>query len=171
MLAVTPPIIKMFFQRRNGHSNGPFSPDQCLTKMEHFCAYRERCPKEVWAKLAELGAEGEDAQQIFQALQGDNFFDEQRFAQAYAGGKFRNNHWGKIRIRLELQVRDIPVQIIHQALDSIEIEEYEGLLMKLIEKKWTQFAEDDRQRDKTAAALIRSGFEPELVFKNLPIRS
>ena len=68
-------------------------------------------------------------------------------------------------------MRDIPVQIIHQALDSIEIEEYEGLLMKLIEKKWTQFAEDDRQRDKTAAALIRSGFEPELVFKNLPIRS
>ena len=158
----------MSFKRSSIQPKGPFSHDLCLRKMENFCAYRERCAKEVWAKLAELGAIGEDAQQIFQVLRTDNFFDERRFALAYAGCKFRNNHWGRVRIRMELQMRNVPVNIIHQALNAIEAEEYETLLQKLIQKKWTQFAGDDRARDKTAAALIRTGFEHELVFKYLP---
>ena len=64
----------------------PLTPDEALAKLEHFCAYRERCPKEVRAKLAELGVSGQDAVQIFEVLEGDGFFNEARFAMAYAGG-------------------------------------------------------------------------------------
>lgn len=135
--------------------------------MEHFCAYRERCPKEVRAKLAELGMKGADAAQILEVLSGDGFFDEERFAFAYAGGKFRMNHWGRARIRQELRMRDINESVIRRALDSIDEHEYLKLLKQLVEKKSRQYAGQEHAREKTAASLIRAGFEPELVFRYL----
>jgi len=145
----------------------PLTPDAALARMEHFCAYRERCPKEVRAKLAELGMRGADAEQIFQALREDGFFDEERFATAYAGGKFRVNHWGRVRIRQELRMRDIAPAIIQKALDSIGEAAYVELLEQLMDKKRRQYEKDGQAREKTAAALIRAGFEQELVFKYL----
>lgn len=145
----------------------PLTPDEALAKLEHFCAYRERCPKEVRAKLAELGVSGQDAVQIFEVLEGDGFFNEARFAMAYAGGKFRMNHWGRVRIRLELRQRDIAPHLIQEALDSIDEGAYVKLLRQLLEKKRNQYKGDEQMRAKTAASLIRSGFEPELVFQYL----
>ncbi|MBX2890961.1 MAG: RecX family transcriptional regulator [Saprospiraceae bacterium] len=148
-------------------SNRPLTPDEALAKMEHFCAYRERCPKEVRAKLAELGMKGADAAQILEVLSEDGFFDEERFALAYAGGKFRMNHWGRVRIRQELRMRDINESVIRRALGSIDEQEYLKLLNQLVEKKSRQYAGDGHAREKTAASLIRAGFEPELVFRYL----
>ena len=92
------------------------APDEALAKMEHFCAYRERCPKEVRTKLAALGVRGQSAEQIYQVLEEEGFFNEERFAMAFAGGKFRVNHWGRVRIRIELRMRSIAPHLIEQAL-------------------------------------------------------
>lgn len=137
--------------------------------MEHFCAYRERCSQEVRRKLTELGARGETAEQIYSVLEEDGFFNEARFASAFAGGKFRVNQWGRVRIRLELRQRGVAPGIIREAMDGISEEEYLGVLQRLIEKKRQQWpsADDAAARSKTAAALIRAGYEPELVFRYL----
>jgi regulatory protein len=145
----------------------PATPDEALQKMERFCAYRERCPKEVRSKLAECGLSPADAEQIYQVLQDDKFFNEERFAMAFAGGKFRYNYWGRVRIRQELKMRGIQPTLISQALESIDPDEYEALIQKLLDKKREQFAQDDKAREKTAASLIRAGFEMELVFRFL----
>lgn len=143
------------------------TPDQALQKMERFCAYRERCPKEVRSKLKELGLSRADSEQIYQVLQEDNFFNEERFAMAYAGGKFRSNHWGRVRIRQELKMRSIAPEYIDQALDSIPEEDYEALVRKLVHKKIQQYACDNNARDKTIASLGRAGFELEIIFRAL----
>ncbi|MDX1910831.1 MAG: regulatory protein RecX [Saprospiraceae bacterium] len=147
--------------------NRPITPDEALRKLERFCAYRERCSKEVRSKLAEFGLPRQEAEQIFEVLQEDGYFNDVRFALAFAGGKFRYNHWGRIRIRQELKMRHIASDIISQALDAIEESEYETVLKQRIEKKRAQFVGDENARDKTAAALIRAGFEMELVFRFL----
>ncbi len=141
------------------------TPDQALQKMERFCAYRERCPKEVRSKLKEMGLSRADSEQIYQVLQEDNFFNEERFAMAYAGGKFRSNQWGRVRIRQELKMRNIAPEYIAQALESIPEEDYEALVRKLMERKMQQYAGDDNARDKTIASLARAGFELELLFR------
>jgi SOS response regulatory protein OraA/RecX len=64
-------------------------------------------------------------------------------------------------------MRSIAPELIAQALDSIDQGEYETLLQKLLDKKRQQYAGDEKARDKTAAALIRAGFEMELVFRFL----
>jgi regulatory protein len=145
------------------------TPDEILAKLEYFCAYQERCPQEVRRKLTELGAHGEVAEQIYSVLENDAFFDEARFAEAYTGGKFRVNQWGRVRIRLELRRRDIAPDIIRQALDSIGEEEYLIVLQNLIAKKREKWPapNDYAAKAKTAAALIRVGYEPELVFRYL----
>lgn len=145
----------------------PLTPDEALQKLERFCAYRERCPKEVRSKLAECGLNRSDAEQIYLVLQEDNFFNETRFALAFAGGKFRYNNWGRVRIRQELRMRDISPTIITEALDSIDQAEYEALIQKLLDKKRTQYADEVNAREKTAASVIRAGFEMDLVFRFL----
>lgn len=152
---------------RSFQKQQPLSPDEALQKLERFCAYRERCPKEVRSKLAECGLNRADAEQIYQVLQEDKFFNEERFALAFAGGKFRYNAWGRMRIRQELQMRDIAPELVQKALDSIDQTEYEELLQKLLDKKRQQYADDKNAREKTAASLIRAGFEMELVFRFL----
>ncbi|HLP95054.1 MAG TPA: regulatory protein RecX [Saprospiraceae bacterium] len=141
------------------------TPDQALQKMERFCAYRERCPKEVRSKLKEMGLSRADSEQIYQVLQEDNFFNEERFAMAYAGGKFRSNQWGRVRIRQELKMRSIAPEYIAKALETIPEEDYEALVRKLIERKMQQYEGDDNARDKTIASLSRAGFELELLFR------
>lgn len=145
------------------------TPDEALAKIEHFCAYRERCPQEVQRKIATFGLQPEIAEQIYSLLEGEGYVNETRFAEAYAGGKFRVNRWGRVRIRLELQRRDISPAIIEAALASINTTEYTRVLKDLLKKKRQQYRHepDFQQRNKAAAALIRAGFEPELVFQHL----
>ncbi|MCC6280973.1 MAG: RecX family transcriptional regulator [Saprospiraceae bacterium] len=138
--------------------------DEALAKLEYYCAYQERCPKEVRTKLASLGVPRSAAEQIFEVLQNDGFINEERFAMAFAGGKFRVNHWGRVRIRIELRMRQIDPELIEKAIDSIDEKAYTDLLQQLFEKKRAHYEGKEQARDKTAAALIRAGFEPELVF-------
>lgn len=153
----------MAFQKKR--PTQPLTTDEALIKLESFCAYRERCPKEVRNRLAELGVRGEMADQIFEVLREDGFFNEERFAVAFAGGKFRMNHWGRVRIRIELRMRDIAPDILQHALDSIDEGEYLDVLRQLAVKKRAHYGDDHNAREKTIAALLRSGFEQDLVFR------
>lgn len=149
--------------------NAPLTPDEALTKMEHFCGYRERCPKEVWQKMKSLNIGDETARQIFEVLEGEGYVNEARFARAFAGGKFRINRWGRVRIWIELQRRAIAPKFIEAALAEIDEQEYFNVLQELLAKKLKQYrvGDDPLAERKAAAALIRAGFEPDLVFQSL----
>ncbi|HNE28675.1 MAG: regulatory protein RecX [Saprospiraceae bacterium] len=156
----------MPFQRKKTGAGKPIDPKTAQDRMERFCAFRERSPKEVRQKIAELGLKGEEADTLFDYLQEERFFNEERFAFAFAGGKFRGNHWGRIRIRMELQhTHGIRKSLIETALEALPEAEYRATLLRLLQKKRAQLAPDDpNARQKTAASAIRAGFEPELVF-------
>ena len=110
----------------------PLSPDEALQKLENYCAYQERSPKDVKTKMFELGILGEDADQIWAVLVQDGYMDELRFAESYARGKFRNNHWGRVRIRQELRMRDISAVNVIAGLKAIDEAEYTQVLGNLL---------------------------------------
>lgn len=145
----------------------PLTPDEALRKLETFCAYRDRTGAEVRARLAELGVGGETAEEIFGLLRDEGFFDETRFARAYVRGKLNSNHWGRVRIRIELKRKGIDPDTIRQVMaEEIDETEYTALAQRLIEKKRLSYqADDPLAAQKAAASLIRAGFEPELVFR------
>lgn len=145
-----------------------YSADEVLAKMEHFCAWQERSPHEVREQLQRYMVDRKTADRIYESLETDGFFNEERFATSFARGKFRVSHWGRIRIRLELKMRRIQPEIIEAAVEQIDETAYVEQLRTLAHKKKNQYGPDDpRARDKTAASLLRAGYEPDLVFKNL----
>ncbi len=136
-------------------------------KARRFCAYRERCTREVERKLAMEGASSEQTANIIEQLQQEGFIDNQRFAQLFVRGKLHNNRWGTVKIRATLKEYDIPEEMIRHAVSEIDRQEYLDILSTLINKKKQELQEKGKAniREKTAAYCIQKGFEPHLVWE------
>ena len=144
------------------------TPEAALQKLQSYCAYQERCHQEVTAKLQELGMYGDKADAIIAQLITDNFLNEERFAIAYARGKFRIKHWGKIRIRQGLKQRYIPDFSIKKAIAAIDTEGgYLETLEKVIATKAKDYEGDRQKKHKLANYALQRGFESELIWEVL----
>ncbi len=142
-----------------------------LQKLQAYCAYQERCHSEVTKKLRDLGIFGDTADAIMGQLIEDNFLNEERFAKAYARGKFRMKSWGKMRIQQELKMRYIPDYSIQQAMKAIDTEGgYLETLERVIARKALEYADNDPQKtSKLFAYAFRRGFESELISQVLKL--
>ena len=87
--------------------NPSYTLDEAKKKIARYCAYQERCHKEVNDKLREMGMIPAAIDQIISELITNNFLNELRFSEAFARGKFRIKKWGKSRIVSELKQRNI----------------------------------------------------------------
>jgi regulatory protein len=112
-------------------------------KLEAWCAYQERCHSEVKTKIIALGITGDQVDFLLSDLIQNSFLNEERFALAYASGKFRIKKWGKIKIRQHLKQKLIPQQLIQQALASIDGDEYFKTLKSLTIKKKNELKESE----------------------------
>ncbi len=121
-------------------SKKKLSPDEALHKMRKYCAYQERCHHDARYKLVKMGVYGDLLEAILGQLIEDKFLDEERFARAFARGKFRNNQWGWIKIRLELKRRKINDYLITKAREEITDDEYRDVLHALLTKKKDQLS-------------------------------
>ncbi|MCS7019528.1 MAG: regulatory protein RecX [Cytophagales bacterium] len=140
--------------------------EKLLAKLAAFCAYRERCTSEVVAKMAEWQLPEPVQQQLLNCLRAEGYLNDERFAFAYAQGKFRHNQWGKVKIRLMLRQKQIPEPAIRAALNSIAPEEYMQLLHTLATKKAMQLQHKTHQhklQQRLFQFLATKGFEPDLV--------
>jgi len=143
------------------------SKEEALKKLQHYCAYQDRCHSEVRSKLISLGIYGDDLEDIIVALIEEKFLDEERFARSFARGKHRFKHWGRNRIKQELKIRDISAYCIRKALEEIEGEQYEINLREFLERKDKLLKESNpfKRRKKLAQYAFYRGFETELVWR------
>lgn len=143
--------------------------EEGLSKLQRYCAYQDRCHKEVRTKLLDIGIYGDDLEEIISELIQDNFLNEERFARSYARGKFRMRNWGRMRIRQELKIRNISDYCIKKAMEELEEFDYEGTIDKLIEKKWNTLKEKNefKKRGKLATYLSGKGYESSLIWKRI----
>ena len=139
---------------------------QAKLKAARFCAYRERTQQEVRDKLYQYGLHEEQVEELISDLITEGFINEERFAKAYAGGKFRLKKWGKLKIQRGLEQHGLTTYCISKGLESLEHDDYEATLSSLTEQKWQRLQEPDVfvKKHKTATYLIGKGYEPELVW-------
>lgn len=135
--------------------------------LENYCAYQERCHKEIEQKLYDLNMIPEAKEQIILHLLQHNFLNEERFSKAFVRGKFSIKNWGKQRIINELKFRNISTYNINTALKEIDDEHYLKTLQKLAEKKFPLIKESNafKKSSKLVSYLISKGFEPGLVYQ------
>ncbi len=146
-----------------------FTPQQALLKAASYCAYQERCHEEVKEKLAEWGVYDNDSGEILLKLIEQNYLNEERFAQAFAGGKFRVKKWGRIKITLELKARKISDYCIRSAMKEILEDDYLKTITQLAEEKYISVKDKNPliKKNKTATFLMGKGFEGDLVWNVL----
>lgn len=148
-----------------------YSVEHALQKLRHFCGYQERSHEEVKQKLYGFGLYKEEVENAISILIEENYLNEERFAIAFAGGKFRMKQWGKVKIGYELKTKKVSAYCIKIALQSIESEVYKATLLELAEKKWDVLLKDEEKlfvrRSRLTTYLLQRGFESPLVSEVL----
>ncbi|MCB0563890.1 MAG: RecX family transcriptional regulator [Phaeodactylibacter sp.] len=143
------------------------SKEEALAKLQRYCAYQERCHEEVRSKLLDMGIYSDWREEIIVQLIEENFLNEERFARAFARGKFRIKQWGRTRIRQELKKRKISDYCLRKAMEEIEEEDYLNTLRTALIKKNISLKEEDpyRRKSKLARYAVSRGFESELAWQ------
>ena len=138
-----------------------------LEKARKYCAYQERSQQEVRDKLYEWGLHRNEVEQGIAQLVSENYLNEQRFAIAYAGGKFRMKGWGRIKIKLALKQKKVSDYCIRKALEEISSRDYQKTLSKILSDKSKEVTEKNplKRKYKIAQYAISKGFEPEMVWE------
>lgn len=138
--------------------------EQAYVKIRHYCGFQERTHQEVKMKLRGYGIAWSEIDILASKLIEEGFLNEERFAAAFAGGKFRIKKWGRKKIELELKKKQVSDSNIKKALrEEISQDEYEKTILYIIEKKWSSIkpetASDYDKQAKTRAYLFSRGFE------------
>lgn len=142
------------------------TPQQALQRIYKYCAYQERSHHQVREKLYSFGLWKAEVDELITRLITDGFLNEQRFAIAFAGGKFRMKKWGRLKVIRELEAQGVTTNCIKAALKQIDEGDYRSMLRGLAEKKMLAITDANPfvKRDKVARFLISKGYEPDLVW-------
>ena len=142
--------------------------DSGFQKIVRYCAYQERSRQEIMRKLDGIGCPEDKKEILVEELAAQGFWNEDRYARSFVRGKFRNNAWGKVKIRQGLRMKGVPEDLIQPALDEeIDGDDYQATLMREMGKKWKQ----DRQgigavdRQKLIHAMQSRGFEIQMILE------
>ncbi|WP_296384122.1 regulatory protein RecX [Winogradskyella sp.] len=146
-----------------------YTVDEAQKKLEGYCAYQERCHKEVRNKLKEMRMIPEAIDTIIVHLIQHNYLNEERFAKAFVRGKFRIKKWGKNRLLRELKFREISKYSIDTALKEIDLDDYYKTLDELVIKRIDQVKEKNlyKKKKKVADYLLYRGWESHLIYEKL----
>ena len=147
----------------------PLTPDQVLDKMAKYCAYQERCVKDVRDKLSIFDIPQTERDKILNYLLDNRFVNDERFAKSFVRGKVNQSGWGLNKIRFHLIQKGIAKDIIDDALQQTDEEMYRQRLIDILKtKSKTVKAETDFERKrKLVAYAMQKGFEGALVWEVL----
>jgi regulatory protein len=145
------------------------SIQEARPKIEYYCAYQERCHKEVTDKLYGYGLNTDEVRELLTHLVKAGFLNEERFARAFAGGKFRQKNWGKNKIIRELKLRGISEYCIKKAMSEIADDDYEDSLKQVAEKYLATHKGGPvwQLKQKALKHLVAKGYEYEECHKIL----
>ncbi len=141
--------------------------DDAKHKLEHYCAYQDRCHSEVINKMFLLGITAKIHDDIIVHLIEHNYLNEERFARSFVRGKHRLSAWGKNRIISELKFRNINARLITLALTEIDDEEYYETFDRISAKKWEQITDTNilKKKQKFTSYLQRKGYNTSEIIE------
>ena len=147
----------------------PLTPDQVLDKMAKYCAYQERCVKDVSDKLKTFDILEEEKTKILEYLLDNRFVNDERFAMSFVRGKINQSGWGVNKIRFHLIQKGIDKELIDEALGQTDEEVYRQRLIDILKTKakTVKAATEYEKKRKLAAYAMQKGFEGNLVWEVL----
>jgi len=146
-----------------------YTIEEAQKALEHYCSYQERTHKEVDQKLQSLGMIPEVREKILINLLHNNFLNEERFARAYARGKFNNNQWGRVKIKQHLLQKGVSEANTKIGLSEINKEVYMSMIQTLANKYQLKDKETNtyKRKQKLLRYLQQKGYEIALIYEFL----
>ena len=142
--------------------------EKALQKIRQFCGYQERTHQEVKDKLYGYGLYKKDVELLLTQMIEENYLNEERYAIAFAGGKFRIKKWGRVKIGYELKQKRVSEYCIREALSAIAEEDYRKTLKGLFQQKKQSLGREKNQfvkKQKIRSFLLQRGYEPSLIME------
>ena len=139
-----------------------FSFEDSKSKIENWCAYRDRSVDETKQKLYSYGLNSTQVDKLILELTDDKFLNDERFAESFVTGKFRIKSWGKQKIYAHLSQKRIDKKLITSALATLDYDEYLATAQRLVEKKWKLLERESDQwkrKQKVIQYVAGRGFE------------
>ncbi len=147
----------------------PLSPDAARVRAEELCARAEHSSGEILDKLMRWGIAPSEARRIVDAMISTRFIDDARFARAFVNDKILFARWGKRKIALALYQKRVPRDIIDEALQEVDPDQYLAALQAVLAAKRRTIADPDTYEGRTKLfrhALSR-GFESDLTARTI----
>jgi regulatory protein len=141
--------------------------EKAWQKIKHYCGYQERSHAETRDKLYGFGLYKQEVEELLSRLIEENYLNEERYAIAFAGGKFRMKQWGRVKIKYELQQKRVSIYCIKKALAAIDEAEYEKALEQLAANKLLLLKGEKNhfiKKTKLRNYLLQKGYEPNLII-------
>jgi regulatory protein len=147
--------------------NNGISKEKALAKAQNICAKMEKSKGEIRQKLFEWKVEKQFHNEILELLEKDKYIDENRFVHFFVRDKFKLNKWGKIKIDFALRAKEISSDLIFEAIESIDFDDYVKTCKDLLKKKLKTMGDDmnEKRREKLMRFGQSRGFEANLVYK------
>src|SRR4051812_12154858 len=128
---------------------------------------RERTEGEVHAFLSRRGFEDEVIADVVRALREEGLLDDAGYARRFAEDRRLLDRWGNERIARDLERRGIERELVEQALSGHGRDDELAVAIELLDRRFPQPFDGDRERDKAWRMLVRRGYEPELAYSAL----
>lgn len=143
----------------------PMAAEAAYARLEDLCARGEHCRYELAEKLRRWLVPADVAEKILSRLHEVRYYDDSRFASAYARDKALYARWGKRKIAMGLRAKRISADIVSTALDEIDETEYRDIMLDLLTAKARTLKEGNtfEGRTKLYRFGITRGYEPALV--------
>lgn len=140
--------------------------NKALAQGMDYCARSERCTRDTKYFLESIGTNDDDIDEILNRLKKEKFLDELRFARAFVNDKYRFNSWGRKKISYELNAKGVPSEIIGEALEVLDPDEYYEHLKEQLEKKSGSIKGGSYYEKKAKLTRFAAGrgYEMDLIF-------
>ena len=150
-------------------SQRKYPPFETRSRIKKYCDMQERAHTDVVSKLYDWGLYRDEIDQIVAELISENYLNEERFARAYARGKFRIKNWGWRKIEMGLKQKSVSAHCIKLARQEIDPHEYVEVLKAVIAKKRRSVSgrSEWEKNQKLLRFAVGRGFEPNEVLEIL----
>jgi len=149
------------------HTSKVITYQKALSRVTRYCSLSEKCEQDVRKKLTEWQLPIENIEKIIAYLKEEKYLSEMRFAKFFAQDKHRFGKWGKNKIIFSLKSKGIPPEMIGEAIQNIDFENYSEQLKSLLATKFKSIKYKDKYDAKAKLYRfgISRGFENELVLR------
>ena len=141
-------------------------PSEIMTKMERFCAFQERCEKDVRRKLTSFHLSESQEDKVVKSLKENQFLDDNRYAEAFVRGKVRVG-WGRQKIVAALRAKGIAEELVERHCAAIPADDYAATLRKTVEKWRRSHPDEAPNSPKWVRHLLSKGYGLEEALREV----